>query len=454
MKRTPVSERFLEAASLNAEALFGDYNEIPHFSDNIDIIADRLFNKKTVIQTEKTNIILGIWYAFPAPVGKLDNEGISVYLKNLCNVLAQSYDISFEVWVFSWNIEPVKRIFADISDRQIKIITELDFQGDTNEIIGNAYWHFSKLAKKFSKADLFIPAIYYLDDVVYTGKPVVAIVHDLFTVHLRELFATGRYGDQIHYDCFERFGNLLRRNAQIVTTAASTYQNQIKPYFGSIYHREPTVIRTPKNTIVEIELIDENETRAFIGTKDKYLFYPTRIRPHKNLQVLISAFAILLKKYPDLKLVLTDGFDEVPGVRKLSEELMINESIIHLSGLSIEQLYSCYKYAECTPVSTMHEAVLSWQAVEAMSAGTPVVFTDADMNRDEFEEAGFIDVIPLISGDDADGFAGEIEYVMNNKETAIKRQEPLYKALTEYTWNDAAGEYYKLFLKVINPTTC
>jgi len=454
-----LKSKFLSTIANHSESLFGNLSDMPHYTDNMIFNINRLFNRKTSKSEKSTVITLGIWYAFPGKMESLDREGISVFTGKLCEALVNGHDINLEVWVYSWNIEPITRVFANIPAERIKIVTEQSFAkelyAETHLVkeFGNVdeqeYWRFAEAARLFSKADLFMPVIIYLDDVVYTGKPVVSVIHDLFPVYLREMFAATEHGNEIYHDTLERITNLARKNAFFVIDTVSTYVNQVILNVKNLHKSNTKVIPMPKNTPANIEYISEAEVRDLIGTQERYLFYPTQIRPHKNFRLLLSAFAILLKKYPELKLVLTGNLRDVPDVLELSKKLGIEDSIIHVSRLTPSQLFSCYKYAACSPVSSMHEAALSLQAVEAMCTGTPVVFTDADINRDEIEAAGFIEIIPLIPGDDADGFAAEIEYVMNNRDAAALRQEPLLEALTKYTWEDAASKYYEVFLSML-----
>jgi glycosyltransferase involved in cell wall biosynthesis len=455
-----LQHKFITAVKDRSETLFGHLHEFPHYTEDIIIDIDRLFNQKPSEKAKKKHITLGIWYAFPGTIPTLDREGVSVFTGNLCEALVNDYDINLEVWVYSWNVEPVSRVFANIPSSRLTIVTEQNFsivlKSETHIAVEfggigeHNYWRFTEAARLFSKADLFMPVILYLDNAVYTGKPIVAIAHDLFTVYLREMFAAAEHGNEIYFDTLERVTNLARKNSTFVTPAVSTFARQLQPFIKNLRRQNVTVIRSPKNTLQNKELLSENETRKLIGTHDPYLFYPTQVRPHKNFQLLISAFALILKKNPKLKLALTGELKDVPSVWNLAQELKMEKSIINLGRLSNTELYSCYKYALCTPAPTMYEATLCLQAVEAMSVGTPVVLTDADMNRDEIESAGLSNVIPLIPGDNAQDFADEIEYVIHNRDAAIKRQEPLFAALTKRTWNDAAGEYYMLFLEILS----
>ena len=455
-----IREKFLSAVSERSGNLFEAFGEIPYYTNNITFNINRLFNTPEKSDFNKKKLTLGIWYTFPAMVPALDREGISIFTGKLCEAFVRCYDINLEVWVYSWNLEPVKRVFANIPSGKIKIVTEKTYAGvlgaesylarEIGDLGEHNYWRLTEAARMFSTADIFMPAIIYLDDVVYTGKPVVAVIHDLFAVYLREMYKSIEHGHEIYLDTIERVTNLARRNAHFAIDTESTFVNQVIPYIKNLNISNTTIINMPKNTPANIEYISRSEVYELLGTEDPYLFYPTQVRLHKNFNLLISAFAILLKKNPSLKLVLTGVLEDVPEVWQLSKDLNTEQSIINTGRLTTAQLFSLYKYAKCTPVSSMHEAALSLQAVEAMCTGTPVVFTDAEINRDEIEKAGFIDVIPLIPGNDPEGFANEIEYAMNNREAAVKRQEPLLDVLTAYTWEDAAKKYYELFLKVLS----
>jgi glycosyltransferase involved in cell wall biosynthesis len=459
-KTKELQRKFLTALKDRSEALFVNFNGLPHYTDDLIFNIDRLFNQKTAKKEKKNHITLGIWYTFPEANSTLDRESVSMFTGNLCKTLVNDYDINLEVWVYSWNLEPVNRVFASIPSERLIIVTEQNYsillKSETHiavefgEIGEHNYWRLAEVARLFSKADLFMPVILSLDDVIYTGKPVVVVVHDLFPVYLREMFAATEHGNEIYMDTLERITNFARKNATFVIDTPMTLLKQVLPYVKNLHKSNTLVIRMPKNTSQNIDFLSETEVRKLIGTQHPYLFYPTQVRPHKNFQLLISAFAILLEKYPYLKLVLTGDLRDVPMVWEMSRKLETEKSIINVGRLSTVQLYSCYKYAACTPTSTMHEAALNFQAIEAMSVGTPAVLTDADMNRDEIEGVGMLNVIPLIAGDDVKGFADEIEYVINNRDAAINRQEPLFKALTKRTWSDAAKEYYELFFEILN----
>ena len=458
-----LKRRFLSGISAQSTMLFGDFYALPHYVDNLEISIDRLFNKQNANINKSGHIKLGIWYAFPTAFSTLDREGVSVFTSNLCKTLASNYDISFEVWTYSFNLEPVKRVFVNIPSTHLTIVTEqncfdvLEVETHTFKEFGNInernFWRLSEVAKLFSKADLFMPVIIYLDDVVYTGKPVVAVGHDLFTVYLRDMYASTENGNEIYHDTLERTTNLARKNATFVIDTPMTRSKQFMPYVKNLRLSKTLIIRMPKNTAQNISFLSECETRKLINTNDPYLFYPTQVRLHKNFQLLISAFSILLKKHQKLKLVLTGNLNDIPAVKELADNLNVNDSIICVNRLTFNQLFSCYKYAVCTPIPTMHEAALSLQAVESMSVGTPVVLTDAEMNVDDIDNIGMHDVIKLIPGNDPKGFADEIECIINNRDIVVKRQEPLFSALTEYSWNDAAREYYTLFKNILDRPT-
>jgi glycosyltransferase involved in cell wall biosynthesis len=381
-----------------------------------------------------------------------------VYTRNLCASLVKLYDINLEVWYHSFNDAPVRRIFSDLPKERVTFVTEKNFKealmaethlanalGEINE---RNYWNFPKAARLFSKADVFYPAIAYLDDVAYTGKSTAVVLHDVFTSSVFELFSVGKHGNEVYRATQEQMENIARRGANFVMTSKVMALSQLN-YIRNIDAHKINVVVTPKNAPNSGGFLCEREIREIIGIKGKYLFYPTQIRPHKNFRLLIRAFSRLLKCRPSLKLVITGDLNDVENVARIANELKVERSIVTTQRLSIKELYSCYKYASCVPVSTMCEAGLPWQAIEASAMGTPFVLTNAEMNVGEIEEFGLRDTIPLIDGKDDGAFATEIEWVLNNRDAAVRRQEPLREALLKRTWDDAAREYYEIFERVV-----
>ena len=68
---------------------------------------------------------------------------------------------------------------------------------------------------------------------------------------------------------------------------------------------------------------------------DDYLFYPAHAWPHKNHEILIDAFALLRKRFPNIQLVLTGGkFSSDHPARKKIEKHGLQKSVMHLGYCS------------------------------------------------------------------------------------------------------------------------
>ncbi len=95
--------------------------------------------------------------------------------------------------------------------------------------------------------------------------------------------------------------------------------------------------------------------------REPFLVYPAKPWPHKNHKRLFEAFALVRRKRPELRLVLTGGgrFDPVPEG-------------VEIKGLvSTDELVSLYRRASALVFPSLYEG-FGLPPLEAMACGTPV----------------------------------------------------------------------------------
>ncbi len=106
-----------------------------------------------------------------------------------------------------------------------------------------------------------------------------------------------------------------------------------------------------------------------------YLLHASRINdPRKNVPMLLEAFARIVGRYPDMKLVLV-GDAPQPDLLARCEDLGLQDAVIFKGEVSSEELVDLYRRAELFLLSSTQEG-LGIVIVEAMACGTPVVATD------------------------------------------------------------------------------
>ena len=167
--------------------------------------------------------------------------------------------------------------------------------------------------------------------------------------------------------------------------------------------------------------------------------------PLKGLRFLINALPRVLKDFPQTHLIVIGKSPNESKIRKLIDDLDLNERIFFKSNLSEEEIVDIYHTSQIAVIPSLYEG-FGFGAGEAMACGTPLISSDS---------GGLKDVI----GDSAIKIAsGSIEEIENKiislfqdpekrKQLSLKgrnRMEDLFD------WKIAALNYVKVFEETIN----
>ena len=169
-----------------------------------------------------------------------------------------------------------------------------------------------------------------------------------------------------------------------------------------------------------------------------YLLFVGNVKPHKNIQGAMRAFMRVSDRHPGLTLRIVgrkEGFiTGDPAVEKLAATLA---GRVHFTGfVSDDEVKEHYRGARALVFPSFYEG-FGLPILEAMSFGIPVISS----NRASMPEVGG-DAVRYFDPDDADGFVGAIEDVLE------KRWAPdagKYRAqLGKFSWEKTGTRYREL----------
>lgn len=116
-----------------------------------------------------------------------------------------------------------------------------------------------------------------------------------------------------------------------------------------------------------------NKVKDKYKLPEKYIFFPANTWPHKNHKILIEAFKIVHKKFPELVLFLT-GYEDITDEKIVEQikEFRLSKNIRFLGYVNKKEISYIYKAAQCLVFPSLFEG-FGIPIVEAMRSDCPVV---------------------------------------------------------------------------------
>lgn len=293
---------------------------------------------------------------------------------------------------------------------------------------------FPSLAKQAKVDILHQPC--FSAPLLYSGKIVITI-HDLIS----HFFPKNIPGGSRFY--FSKWMPLTyRKAAKIIAISENTKRDII------------SLLNIPEDKIVVIQSAVsehyrpiENKTvlakiKEKYGTGERYILDVGTLEPRKNLQFLVKAFNLAIKKgHLDCNLVLTGkkGW-YYEGLFDLIKSLKLEKRVILPGYVPDEDLPLLYNAADLFCFPSLYEG-FGFPPLEALSCGTPVIAANNSSLPEVIGDAGI-----LLDLDDEKLWADNIIEVMTN---AKLREELSRKGLLQakkFSWKKTArqtAEVYK-----------
>ena len=291
------------------------------------------------------------------------------------------------------------------------------------------------------------------DRVTESGKRIFVPGYDMAVAEHYEDFVTK---DPLYMarnlDYIWRAENMAARNGIFFSNSDTVRKSEILKYIRGLKEKSSHTVYVPPNIpkLLEKDLPSEENLRKKYGIEGRYLFYPTQIRPYKNVATLVRALALLVEDYPDLKLILTGTPTDVPDVEQALQETGMYTHTLLIKNVPEAELYGLYHYAEVVPVTSVFEGGFHYQAMEGLFQHAPIVVADIPVVRERIESFGY-DVessgILLFDPLNSEALAKEIRRVLDDREGTIQRQHGFADQLMSYTWKEAIVHYHKLFFE-------
>jgi len=241
------------------------------------------------------------------------------------------------------------------------------------------------------------------------------------------------------------------RNSSIVFTVSEASRADILRFYPST---DPAKVHVVPNAIDAELLVDPGEAerdrvRERYQIRGRFVLFAGNVKPHKNLERLIRAFARVRcqEGNEDLRLVLIgDDVSRYASLRRTADEAGVRQEVRFFGFVPHETLAALYRMATVFAFPSLYEG-FGLPPLEAMACGTPVV-TSRISSLPEVVGDGALLVDPYNEDDIAQGIAR----LLDDQDLRARLVERGLERAASYSWARSVRQIHAGYLKALGRT--
>lgn len=270
---------------------------------------------------------------------------------------------------------------------------------------------------------------------LYRGD-VVTTIHDLNLIRITENEGMSKPVLKFKQAIFRRLlHSVIERSARIIVPTDYTKQD-VLDFHPTEKNRIVRTYEAAESLSAKTEPVDEYRGKKFIITVG-------RPEPYKNQRGVIRAHQLLIKKHPDLHLVIIGKRDSVSY--KLEKECMDRgyEQIDFFGFASDEQLVWFYKHCAAYVFPSFMEG-FGLHGLEAMLYGAPVASSNATCLPEVLGDAAL-----YFDPADSQEMAQKIHTILNNPKLRKELVARGHEQVKKYSWERMARQTLAVYNEVL-----
>jgi glycosyltransferase involved in cell wall biosynthesis len=227
-------------------------------------------------------------------------------------------------------------------------------------------------------------------------------------------------------------GSAISRASSIIAVSEFTKNDIIGEYPKA--KEKINVTYEACDNLCRISSVAPHDILEKYGIIKPYLLYVGNAYPHKNLQRLIDAFALISGSFPDVQLALV-GKEDFFYARLKTYVTRKNISNIHFLGfVSDQDLDVLYRFTQAYVFPSLYEG-FGLPPLEAMAKGAVVLSSNQPCMREILGDAAL-----YANAENAKDFSEGIEKILSEKDLRSMLSTRGYEQIKKYSWDKMASE--------------
>jgi glycosyltransferase involved in cell wall biosynthesis len=192
---------------------------------------------------------------------------------------------------------------------------------------------------------------------------------------------------------------------------------------------------------------NENIRKELAGTNSNIVISVRNLNPVYNVETLIKAIPLVLKKNPNTTFVICSTGSEEGKLKEMTKSLNIENNVNFVGVVQNDKLPAILASSDVYVSTSLSDGGLATSTAEAMASGIPVVVTDFGLNGEwvKENENGF-----LFNLRDSKKLAERIDFLLENEACRNKFGKNGRKLIAEkLTYHVEMEKMEKLYLRLI-----
>lgn len=230
------------------------------------------------------------------------------------------------------------------------------------------------------------------------------------------------------------------RGAVGITTLSRWVQMDVHRQFGAPLDRM-TQIPPGADSVAPRDDADVAEVVERYGLSGRPFFlYPAITYRHKNHVTLVRAFAPIVRRHPDARLVLSGGVaDAEDRIREAVDEMGLTGEVIRTGRIPASDLDALYRAATALTFPSRYEG-FGMPILEAMSRGCPVVASRACALPEVVGDGG-----ALLDPSDVPSWSEQLAELIDDPGARARAVDAARTRALQFRWSDAAEKLADLY---------